>query len=237
MQMLGVWGIEIAELDSMSRTETTKTKAFVSRQIDHFRPPYGSKVIDVPRQSIFVGTGNTSDYLKDETGGRRFLPLKIGRIDIAALKSARDQIWAEAVHRYKHGEKWWLENDLVRLAQREQAERYVGDAWDEPIHEFLATVQESTSVAEIFENLGIIERDQSQMHQNRISRIMKSLGWERFRSREGQQRHWRYRKGPFAEEIEEAALDHAVVNTTQNLNPFITYAVQVRDLLQMDIPD
>jgi virulence-associated protein E/primase-like protein len=237
MQMLGVWGIEVAELDAMSRAETSRTKAFVSRQTDHYRPPYGTKVIDVPRQSIFIGTANSDNYLKDETGARRFLPLRIGRIDISHLEAVRDQLWAEATHRYMQGEKWWLESDLVRLAQREQAERYVGDSWDEPVHEFLSTVQESTSVAEIFQYLGIDERDQSQVHQNRISRIMKSIGWERFRSRTGQQRHWRYRKGPFVQEIEDAALDHAVLNTTQHLNPFIIYAGHLRGLLEGEVPD
>src|SRR5664279_5811214 len=70
MQMSGVWCIELSELDAYSRAETGRIKAWTSRNVDRFRPPYGSRVIESPRSCVFVGTTNGDSYLKDETGNR-----------------------------------------------------------------------------------------------------------------------------------------------------------------------
>jgi predicted P-loop ATPase len=96
MQTQGAWLIEISELDAMSRSEVSRIKAFVSRATDRFRPPYGARVIESPRSCVFWGTTNSDTYLKDETGGRRFWPIKAGRIDVNGLAAARDQLWARS---------------------------------------------------------------------------------------------------------------------------------------------
>jgi predicted P-loop ATPase len=75
MQTRGVWVIEIAELDSMSRAEVSKIKSFISRVTDRFRPPYGKRLIESPRQCVFAASVNHSTYLRDETGGRHFWPV------------------------------------------------------------------------------------------------------------------------------------------------------------------
>jgi predicted P-loop ATPase len=140
LECAGVWIIEIAELDSLSRAEASAIKAFMSRTHDRFRPPYGKRVIELPRQCVFAGTLNPEGgYLKDPTGGRRFWPVKTGNaIDVDALKRDRDQLWAEAVHHYRHGRPWWLESkDLEALAKEEQDDRRQPDDWEQPIREYL----------------------------------------------------------------------------------------------------
>jgi predicted P-loop ATPase len=62
--------------------EVSRVKAFISRTTDRYRPPYGNRIIESPRACVFWGTTNTNDYLKDETGGRRFWPVKTGTIDV-----------------------------------------------------------------------------------------------------------------------------------------------------------
>ena len=118
-------------------------KAFMSRTTDRFRPPFGKRVVECPRQCVFSGTVNHTEYLRDETGARRFWPVLCGSIDIDALARDRDQLWAEAKHRYSSGEKWWLDTSaLVEIAAEEQAARYQGDPWEEIIGPWLASSYE-----------------------------------------------------------------------------------------------
>jgi putative DNA primase/helicase len=129
LQVAGRWIIELAELDSISRADVAKIKAFMSRSVDRFRPPYGRRVTEQPRQCIFAGTVNHNEYLRDETGGRRFWPIACMKIDIDKLANMRDQLWAEARDRYNAGEHWWLDTpELDAAAAAQQRERYQPDA-------------------------------------------------------------------------------------------------------------
>jgi predicted P-loop ATPase len=194
MQVHGVWIVEIAELDAMTRSEVSAVKSFMSRTTDHFRPPYGRRVGDFPRQCVFAGSVNLSTYLKDETGARRFWPVKCGEIDIPLFEADRDQLWAEAVARYKAGEPWWIEDQAIEAtAQAEQAERYQSDAWDSIIAEFCA-VRDDVSVKEILaDGLKLDVSRWGQAESNRVSRALRSLGWLRYYSGPRSKRTWRYR--------------------------------------------
>jgi predicted P-loop ATPase len=79
---------------------------------------------------VCVGTTNQDKYLQDDTGNRRFIPIRVvGKINIARLQQERDQLFAEAVALYQQGQSWWqypaLETRVV------QETRYVGDPWIE----------------------------------------------------------------------------------------------------------
>jgi len=137
MQVGAAWGIEVAELSAMTRSEIERVKAFITRKVDRFRPSYGRRVIEVPRQSVFVGSTNTLAYLKDETGGRRFWPIQCGVIDAEAIRRDRDQLWAEAVALFDAGTPWWLTDAAaVAEANEQQADRYQEDPWQQPIAKY-----------------------------------------------------------------------------------------------------
>ena len=195
MQTRGVWIIELSELDSLSHAEVARIKAFISRTTDRFRPPYGMRLVESPRQCIFAGTVNHGTYLRDETGGRRFWPVVCGTIDIAALQRDRDELWAEAKARFRTGASWWLETpDLVRLAGDQQEARYEGDPWEEILAPWLEG-RESTSVSEVLQRC--IDKPQSQWKQTdkiRIARCLRAQGWVRYRERQGSRLEWKYRK-------------------------------------------
>ncbi len=119
LALQGVRCVEFGELDQLKRNELETTKAFITRQIDKVRPPYGRRVVEIYRQCVFFGTTNKDTYLKDDTGNRRFKPVEVGELDFEALRRDRDQLWAEALWIYDHGLEATLdlEGDEARKAE------------------------------------------------------------------------------------------------------------------------
>jgi hypothetical protein len=104
--MQGAWIMEIPELTGFSRADVRAIKAFISRQKDRARLAYARRAGQFPRQCIFIGSTNDREYLKDDTGGRRFWPVecRLGvddEIDTDRLEANIDQLWAEAVVMYR----------------------------------------------------------------------------------------------------------------------------------------
>ncbi|WP_095201644.1 virulence-associated E family protein [Mesorhizobium carmichaelinearum] len=176
----GKWLIEVAEMHAMGKAEATMLKSFISRDTERYRPSYGRAEVMEPRQCIFVGTTNQSAYLRDPTGGRRFWPVKTGRIDVDALARDRDQLFAEAVARFRRNEPWWPSKDFeAKHIAPEQEARYEGDTWEETIRDFIATrskvlVGEIAKEALHFETSRIGRADQ-----NRIIAVLEQIGWAR----------------------------------------------------------
>ena len=135
----GVWIIELSELNAISKSEASAVKAFITRRIDRYRPPYGKRQIEAQRQCVFAGTVNPdgTGYLSDSTGNRRFWPVTVGDMDNGGLTLARDQIWAEAVELFKRGVQWHLSDDLARAAETEAAERQQLDPWERDVLRYI----------------------------------------------------------------------------------------------------
>ena len=200
LQTQGVWIIELSELDAMSAAGIDSIKAFMSRASDRFRPPYGRYIIDVPRECVFAGTTNHFAYLKDETGARRFWPVRCGKILLEVLQRDRDQLWAEALYRYRRGDKWWLDSDeLLETASAEQEARFNDDPW-EPVISAYVYAKSDVTVSELLKYaIEKPEKDWSQSDKNRVSKCLQRLRWERFQARlETGRREWRYRPLKYA---------------------------------------
>jgi hypothetical protein len=109
--MQGSWILEIPELSGFGRADVRQIKAFISRQSDKVRLSYARRAQQYDRQCIMLGSTNDQEYLRDDTGGRRFWPIRceVDEIDTAGFAVEVDQVWAEAkaaydVMRAKHGE-------------------------------------------------------------------------------------------------------------------------------------
>jgi putative DNA primase/helicase len=186
LQMQGKWGIEISELAAMSRSESNRIKAVLSRQVDRFRAPYDRFVAEHPRQCVFIGTTNPVDgYFRDPTGARRFWPVACGTIDKDALAHDREQIWAEAVHAYERNEIWWLEGEQVASAKTEQDDRREVDPWEPIIVERLGSQTWVLVSTILTEWLKVPTERCGKADQMRVAAILKSMGWARAKRREG----------------------------------------------------
>lgn len=140
------WIIEIAELSAMAHATKEDTKKFITKTSDKYRKPYAENVEDIPRQCIFVGTTNDYEFLKDETGNRRFYPIDVD-IDKATKSIWNDltqeyinQLWAEAKELYlKHGENAiYIKNEeILRLADNQQREHFEKDATYSEVENYL----------------------------------------------------------------------------------------------------
>lgn len=194
MQVHRAWIHEIAELDAFGRVEMSRVKAFLTRTHDRFRPPYGRHVVELARQCVFAGSVNHGDWLTDETGGRRFLPVRVGAIDLEALRRDVEQLWAEAVVRLEAGDLTYIpDGDLNDDLRAHVAQRYRIDAWHESVATY-ARIHETFSVSDLLEHVGIEPARRGQAEANRVAKIVKFLGYVRFQQRNGDERVWRYRK-------------------------------------------
>lgn len=180
MTMRKAWILEWAELESLFRArDSSSVKAFLSSPSDTYIPKYGRYSVEVKRQGIIVGTINPEEFLTDETGHRRFWPLRVGEINIAHVAEQRDQLWAESVAMFQRGEQWWLtdrEEELLRPAHDIHRTR---DVWEGPIFEWLNRQGqiESTTTQEILTNaLNVPKGQWTDRDMKRVARALRDSG-------------------------------------------------------------
>jgi putative DNA primase/helicase len=138
----GRWVIEIGEMSAYNKSDLNTIKGFLSRTDDQYRAAYARKTETHDRRCVFFGTSNRSDYLRDPTGGRRFLPVDVGvqrpiKSVFTDLDREVDQLWAEAVMHWRLGEALFLSGDLLAEAKRQQEEHSEQDPREGIIHDFL----------------------------------------------------------------------------------------------------
>jgi predicted P-loop ATPase len=202
--LLGRWLVELPEIDRHLKA-TSKMKAFASTATDRFRPPFARSVIDVPRQCCFIGTTNNELYLYDDTGNRRYQPVKVDSIDIDSVKAAADQLWAEAVALYRDRVPWWpVGDDIVNLLRDQAEARMVVDPWEALIEKQITLRQtdhdaNGITTAEAFSYLQVPDGKRERCDEMRIATILKKLGFtERKRETSGK-RLYIFRKPPTPE--------------------------------------
>lgn len=136
-QLQGAWIVELQELDSMRRSESSAVKAFLSSPNDNFRGAYKEDSEDHPRQCVFAGTTNESMFLKDKTGDRRFWIVEVDKAREGFTRDRlireRDQIWAEArqlIRQFPKGEDGRPKIMLSREEDEEMKVRQLGVSYN-----------------------------------------------------------------------------------------------------------
>lgn len=187
----GCWGYELAEMDSFNKATVSTAKSFLSSHTDNYRPPFGTKNMKYPRQTVLIGSVNHNEYLTDSSGNRRYWPIWANKIDIKWLRDNREQLWAEALYRYRQGEIHWvdekIEVELSAMIKYEQALREHPDAWEALLFVWMDSTdcrKDHYSHIEIFEYpLKIDIRAINKSHEMKLSNAMQKLGWMRQRKR------------------------------------------------------
>ena len=105
--------VEWGELDSTLKAEQSKLKQFITNSSDEYRSPYARFSEKYPRLTSYIGTVNKVDFLKDETGSRRFWIIPVLKCDIQKMKSIDiKRFWGAVYSIWKTGTtKDYLEDD------------------------------------------------------------------------------------------------------------------------------
>lgn len=142
---------ELGELKGLHNREIESVKAFITRRFENWIPKFKEFGTTFPRRLLFIGTTNRKEFLADETGNRRWLPLECAGVDVgegkpkadvAYIEQWRDQLWAEARDRWMAGGVEWREAE--RLAEREHENFRLTDSWEDVVREWLEDFDDLT---------------------------------------------------------------------------------------------
>lgn len=193
--MRGKVVIELAELAGLRGKALEAVKKFISRRVDEWVPKYVELPRKVARRGIFIGTTNETNFLNDPSGERRWLPVVIGRADIPSIAADREQLWAEALERwrrkyaedrargeleYRSGIEW---AEAERLAKEVHADFKQVDEWDNEVARFLGTpmaggeLPTEFTTAEVFASMDMGNARVSRGDQMRMGDVLKARGW------------------------------------------------------------
>ncbi|UXS41988.1 virulence protein E [Agrobacterium tumefaciens] len=183
----GKWIVEAPEMEGLGRADVRRVKQFISKTHDRARGAWARAVEDMPRRCILIGTTNDDDYLSDPTGNRRFWPVVTGMIDLAGLRDARDQLWAEAAEMEPgFADPVTIPQHLWDAATERQSARVANDPWEDllerglTVHAKHAEGEYRIPYTDICEKvLGLIgAREARKSDAKRVAICMRRLGWE-----------------------------------------------------------
>jgi predicted P-loop ATPase len=201
-RMHRAWAVELGELDGIvRRTDQEAFKAFLTRQTDVIRRPYGASDEEMPRRTIFFGTSNGAP-LKDLTGSRRFvcvgLPDKA--LPLQNLLEHRAALWARAIAEYKNGGQWWSNKEESEDIKAQNADFQTIDPWADVICMFLACCPNAyCTISEAFERLEVPIERRNNANTLRLRQIIEQQGWAYGQRRIGGNVHrgfWKPSKPP-----------------------------------------
>lgn len=181
----GVWILECAELDGIGRRDVNTLRATITRQVDTGRPAYARSPVTMHRRFILGGTTNEDRFLLDPAGNRRFWPVEVARVDLEGLAAARDQLFAEALARYRAGKySLLLGSEAADLAKAAQDRRRVVD---EGFIESLEGLREGiqkwkgqwiVKTSAVYDWLAIPPKDRNGLMPRKVKEAMTALGWK-----------------------------------------------------------
>lgn len=192
VNLAGKWIYEIAEMESLRNVSDQVAKRFLSSQTDRYRAPYGRRAEDHRRKGIFIASTNLDEFLADPSGARRYWPVRVGKPDLEAITSDRDQLFAEAVMRYQGGEPWDLRGEYRAMLIEAQRQFEVTDPWQVALEPWLRRQTDPVTLEEAMRDaLGLPVTGWSDKSRKRVAAILRRLGYVQSRPRTSQKRRTR----------------------------------------------
>ena len=192
----GKWIWEFAEMKAFQGRSAEATKAFITSSKDLYKIPYATHPIEVKRRVVFCASTNNFQFLTDGAERRFYIITLNDHIKLQAIKDNRDQIWAEAVHYYKQGAKWWLEREICKTDtgeieidwERENAKYQINylveDAWAADVLEYFENhPNQRITTNDLYDWLSIPHVQRKQGYSIRLGQICRSLGYKQNKSR------------------------------------------------------
>jgi predicted P-loop ATPase len=170
---------EIAELRGINTREVEAIKAFITRTHEEWIPKYREFSISYPRRIFLIGTTNESNFLSDDTGNRRWLPIKVREINVAEIKRDRIQLWAEA--RDKFLSSGILYKEVEKLSKSIYEEFMIIDPWAKIIQEWLSSnkTSEITTHSVLIDCLDFHPKNIDRRSEIRVGKALRYLGFEK----------------------------------------------------------
>ena len=192
-KMRGRLVAEIGELRGLHTRELEHIKAFITRTHENWIPKYREFAVTFPRRLVFIGTTNQEEFLADETGNRRWLPVKVDGADVEAIERDRLQLWAEARGSFEATGIAFREAE--RLAKDVHEDHMIKDSWADVVNNWLDETdifsgeinrekKLITSMEVLIDALSFDKKQIGRREELRIGKVLQGLGFEKAVSRQ-----------------------------------------------------
>jgi hypothetical protein len=177
---------EISELRGLSTKDLESVKAFVTRTQESWVPKFREFAINYLRRIFLIGTTNSDQFLADETGNRRFLPVKVGNVAVDEIRRDCAQLWAEGQEMFRLvGVRW---AGVETLAKDAHEEHTIADSWEEPVSAWLLEPYELTGIKPkdrpyllsnqvLTEALRLDAKNVTRREEMRIAKVLRGFGY------------------------------------------------------------
>lgn len=200
-KMRGRLVAEIGELRGLHTKELETIKAFITRTHENWIPKYREFAVQFPRRLVFIGTTNKDEFLADETGNRRWLPVSVGKVNTDAIRRDRLQLWAEARELFAVLGVDFREAETLAVEVHEQ--HTMEDAWTDVIERWLDEPEALTDISPLARGfvriedvlkgaLRVDEKNFTRKDELRVGAILRKLGWARRKPRIEGKGRWGY---------------------------------------------
>lgn len=166
LRATSAWISELGEMERSLKEDEGFLKAFITAASDKIRVPYARKAETLARHTSFCGTVNSTRFLRDETGNRRFWTVPIEHIDLdrsfSLTEEWRIQLWAQVKEEYdrlgKHSfrltpeERAALDRRNAKRMEERPGEAELREILDPELDESLFSFVSSTQLSHLIGN-------------------------------------------------------------------------------------